>query len=136
MRCGLAKPVRDSSPAPSSYPTQQSMMKAGDWMCPNAQCGYHNFAKRTTCARCGTNSPNQSGGQGSGGSNMSYYGTQQQSSSQQSGPTPGYSPMSPAYGSSAPSYGSYGGPTYGTQQSQQGYGSYGTQQYGQPPNRY
>ncbi|KAK5809878.1 hypothetical protein F5H01DRAFT_368680 [Linnemannia elongata] len=136
MRCGLAKPVRDSSPAPSSYPTQQSMMKAGDWMCPNTQCGYHNFAKRTTCARCGTNSPNQSSGQGSGGSNMSYYGTQQQSSSQQSGPTPGYSPMSPAYGSSAPSYGSYGGPTYGTQQSQQGYGSYGTQQYGQPPNRY
>ncbi|KAF9923388.1 hypothetical protein FBU30_006544 [Linnemannia zychae] len=129
MRCGLAKPVRESSPA-TSYPSQQNLMKAGDWMCPNSQCGYHNFAKRTTCARCGTNSPNPPN---SGGSNMSYYGTQQQSS-QQSGPTQGYSPMSPAYGSTAPTYGSYGA-TYGTQQSQQGYGSYGTQ-YGQPPNRY
>ncbi|KAF9999738.1 hypothetical protein BGZ79_006662 [Entomortierella chlamydospora] len=139
MRCGLSKPQRDSSPAPSSY-VPMNTMKPGDWMCPNTQCGYHNFAKRTTCARCGANAPNQggpSGGNGggpggAGGSNANYYGTQHHAPPpQQPAPvqTPGYSPMNP-------SFGSYGGPTYGTQPPQQGYGSYGTQQYGPPSNRY
>ncbi|ORY97118.1 hypothetical protein BCR41DRAFT_228231 [Lobosporangium transversale] len=58
MRCGLAKPQRDSSPAPNNYVPMNSM-KPGDWMCPNTQCGYHNFAKRTTCARCNAAAPNQ-----------------------------------------------------------------------------
>ncbi|KAF9194458.1 hypothetical protein BGZ51_009538 [Haplosporangium sp. Z 767] len=141
MRCGLNKP-RDASPSTGAGPgyapppPMTPPMKPGDWMCPNAQCGYHNFAKRTTCARCQANAPNQ-GGHSSGGGNvqgssgMGYYGTQHHAMPQQSAPvqTPGYSPMNPAYGS-------YGGPAYGTQQSQQGYGSYGTQQYGPPSNRY
>ncbi|KFH65871.1 hypothetical protein MVEG_07974 [Podila verticillata NRRL 6337] len=142
MRCGLTKPTpRDSSSPAPSYGQQQSQgqsmsMKPGDWMCPNSQCGYHNFAKRSTCARCGASAPNQGssiGGSnlgGGGGSSMGYYGTQQQLSTP---PAPvqaqqGYSPLNP-------SYGSYGGPTYGTQP-QQGYGSYGSQQYGAPQNRY
>ncbi|KAK3812026.1 MAG: hypothetical protein J3Q66DRAFT_50846 [Benniella sp.] len=135
MRCGLSKPPqRDSSPAPPNY---GNAMKPGDWMCPNAQCGYHNFAKRTTCARCSTNAPSvpstgSGAGIGSSGGGIGYYGTQHHAPPpQQPAPvqTPGYSPMNP-------SYGSYGGPTYGTQQQQQGYGSYGTQQYGPPSGRY
>ncbi|KAG0364109.1 hypothetical protein BGZ54_007838 [Gamsiella multidivaricata] len=111
-------------------------MKPGDWICPNAQCGYHNFAKRATCARCGASAPNQgapSGGNASSVGNLGYYGTQQHHAPPPPQPapvpTPGYSPMNP-------SYGSYGGPTYGTQQPQQGYGSYGSQQYGPPSSRY
>ncbi|KAG0317883.1 hypothetical protein BGZ99_005966 [Dissophora globulifera] len=140
MRCGLTKPPqRDSSPAPSYTPTNP--MKPGDWICPNSQCGYHNFAKRTTCARCNANAPAPTGPSGgivgglggAGGSGMGYYGTQQHHAPppQQPAPVqnPGYSPMNP-------SYGSYGGPTYGSQQPQQGYGSYGSQQYGPPSNRY
>ncbi|KAF9586330.1 hypothetical protein BGW38_006812 [Lunasporangiospora selenospora] len=161
MRCGFSKPSREGSPTPGGYQPMSMSMKPGDWMCPNSQCGYHNFAKRSTCARCGTNAPNQGGGgggSGMGGStsggglgggsgmggmgggasglggNLGYYGTQQHHVPPQQ-PAPvqtqqGYSPMNPAYGS-------YGGPTYGTQQPQQGgYGSYGTQQYGPPSNRY
>ncbi|KAI1290503.1 hypothetical protein EDD11_009218 [Mortierella claussenii] len=139
MRCGLAKPQRDSSPAPSGYVPMNSM-KPGDWICPNTQCGYHNFAKRTTCARCNAAAPNQggpsggpSGGLGGSGGNAGYYGTQHHAPPPPQPapvPTPGYSPMNP-------SYGSYGGPNYGTQPPpQQGYGSYGTQQYGPPSNRY
>jgi hypothetical protein len=33
-------------------------MKPGDWLCGNEMCGYHNFAKRTHCAKCGM--PNNS----------------------------------------------------------------------------
>ncbi|KAI8606135.1 hypothetical protein EDD21DRAFT_54227 [Dissophora ornata] len=139
MRCGLTKPPqRDPSPAPGYAP--MNSMKPGDWMCPNTQCGYHNFAKRTTCARCSANAPaptgpsggNSGGLGGAGGSNLGYYGTQHHAPPpQQPSPvqTQGYSPMNP-------SYGSYGGPTYGSQQPQQGYGSYGSQQYGPPSNRY
>ncbi|KAF9428834.1 hypothetical protein BGZ94_000841 [Podila epigama] len=147
MRCNLAKPSpRDSSSPAPNYGQQQGGMgglKPGDWLCPNGQCGYHNFAKRSSCARCGTSSPNQGGNIGGniggiggggggigGGSNMGYYGTQHQASPQPQSSVqsqPGYSPLNP-------SYGSYGGPTYGSQQPQQGYGSYGSQ-YG-APNRY
>jgi hypothetical protein len=29
-------------------------LKPGDWICPNGNCRYHNFARRTTCVACGT----------------------------------------------------------------------------------
>ncbi|KAL1921257.1 uncharacterized protein VTP21DRAFT_10973 [Calcarisporiella thermophila] len=29
------------------------LMKRGDWLCQNKECGYHNFAKRNQCAKCG-----------------------------------------------------------------------------------
>ncbi|KAG0349403.1 hypothetical protein BG004_006432 [Podila humilis] len=140
---GGGKPVNRDSPSSSSgsmYGGQQQQgqgsMKPGDWMCPNSQCGYHNFAKRSTCARCGAPAPNQGGG-GLGGSNMGGSG------GGSGGVTPPLPPQSSApsqsqgYSPLNPSYGSYGGPTYSSQPSQQqGYGSYGSQQYGAPQNRY
>ncbi|KAI8612292.1 hypothetical protein BC830DRAFT_583692 [Chytriomyces sp. MP71] len=29
-------------------------LKPGDWICPNASCRFHNFARRVTCVACGT----------------------------------------------------------------------------------
>ncbi|KAI7851741.1 hypothetical protein BDC45DRAFT_514923 [Circinella umbellata] len=37
----------------------------GDWMCPNYQCNFHNYASRVQCLKCGTYRPQ--GGAGSGG---------------------------------------------------------------------
>ncbi|KAI8991753.1 hypothetical protein BDF20DRAFT_846228 [Mycotypha africana] len=33
--------------------------RPGDWYCPNANCGFQNFASRSVCFRCHTPNPNQ-----------------------------------------------------------------------------
>ncbi|KAG0255527.1 hypothetical protein DFQ27_006213 [Actinomortierella ambigua] len=189
MRCGLAKPAHLSSGGPGGpqggsgggsggYGSgmggsggggsggvgggANAPMKPGDWICPNSQCGYHNFAKRITCARCNTLAPasqtssvgsgggaggSMGGGGGSGGGGGgggSYYGTgatsqpsygQQQPPQQPQQSAPQYGQVSQqGYTPYNTGYGGYGGPNYGTQQPQQGYGSYGTQGYGHNAN--
>mmetsp|Transcript_108910 Transcript_108910/g.347679 ORF Transcript_108910/g.347679 Transcript_108910/m.347679 type:complete len:92 (+) Transcript_108910:1-276(+) len=32
-------------------------MKPGDWSCPNQECGFHNFASRSSCKGCQTTRP-------------------------------------------------------------------------------
>ncbi|KAG0223041.1 hypothetical protein BGW42_006161 [Actinomortierella wolfii] len=167
MRCGLAKPAHLSGgpggpQGGGGYGGggmgggggASAPMKPGDWICPNSQCAYHNFAKRISCARCNTLAPagqpsNVGGGAGGnmgggGGSGGGYYGTgaanqpsygQQQPPQQPQQSAPQYGQVSQqGYTPYNTGYGGYGGPNYGTQQPQQGYGSYGTQGYGHNAN--
>ncbi|KAJ3126443.1 hypothetical protein HK098_007495 [Nowakowskiella sp. JEL0407] len=64
-RCGSRKPPQHGPPIPGGpawYPgaaglggaTSGSGMKPGDWKC--GVCQFHNFAKRETCAACGSHS--------------------------------------------------------------------------------
>lgn len=58
-------PIPAPPPAPTHPPV--SNFAAGDWICPNYSCGFHNYASRLQCFKCGTYRP-QGGDSGSSGS--------------------------------------------------------------------
>ncbi|KAL7750033.1 Asparagine-rich protein (ARP protein) [Sorochytrium milnesiophthora] len=40
--------------APMERVSPASQLLPGDWLCPQPSCGYHNFARRKQCAKCGS----------------------------------------------------------------------------------
>ncbi|KAI9143226.1 ribonuclease H-like domain-containing protein [Paraphysoderma sedebokerense] len=55
IRCQVAQPNTPNI-APSGLTGmagQPKKMLAGDWICSTPSCGYHNFARRRNCAKCG-----------------------------------------------------------------------------------
>ena len=102
--------------------------RAGDWKCGNEGCNYHNFAKNTSCLRCGA-SRHQAAVVAEGG--MSNY----QGGSQYGGGPPNMnmgSMDSSSYGAMTPASSGYGG--------NQGMGGppggFGGQSFGPPQSNY
>ncbi|KAF7722456.1 hypothetical protein EC973_003121 [Apophysomyces ossiformis] len=52
-----AKPLNTPQPPAGYVPSGNPGMKPGDWICRNESCGFHNFAKRTHCGKCGMVNP-------------------------------------------------------------------------------
>lgn len=102
--------------------------RAGDWKCGNEGCNYHNFAKNTSCLRCGA-SRHQAAVVAEGG--MNNFG----GGSNYGGPPPNMNMGSmdnSSYGGMGPSGGSYGG-----NQSMGGPpGGFGGQSFGPPQSNY
>ncbi|KAI7885020.1 hypothetical protein K492DRAFT_172753 [Lichtheimia hyalospora FSU 10163] len=52
-----APPTMPTPPPPHHVPN----FIQGDWMCPNYSCGFHNYASRFQCFKCGTYRPQNAG---------------------------------------------------------------------------
>ncbi|CAO3589528.1 unnamed protein product [Absidia cylindrospora] len=68
MKCGTYRPSASTTPSapiagqsPHPFPPRPhhpASFRPGDWYCPNAVCGFQNFASRMACYRCHTANPN------------------------------------------------------------------------------
>ncbi|RCH79891.1 hypothetical protein CU098_000805, partial [Rhizopus stolonifer] len=116
---------------PSGRVHHHISFRPGDWYCPNTNCGFQNFASRSSCFRCHTPNPN-----------LSQQSPHHQTGIQAQVPTQHaqYSPHQPGYGYSPDSNANYqtntgyvGGSVAGGNNGGNSSGGYG---YGQPGGGY